>query len=1048
MQLNRAQKGAGRRRALAGATLAAAFLAFGLASANSAHATSLAIHSPPDGANLSAPPPDVTGEWDNNIVIWIPQVNMNVERLDLVGGGDHVFTLYTNYGLGCFCDDWSYMESFDDPDDEIHNYGATPDELATYPDGKYRITARQPPTAFNPVWPEEEEVTTHFILDRQVPDTEIDLGPNEFDNDTTPIFEFSGSDPDAPALSPGAPNPGFNESAGSGIGHYQCRLNGGAWDSCVSGAPYPAPEGQNKFEVRAVDKAGNADPTPAVHEWMVDITPPDISFGVPPKSRFLLHQGSVPFTCTDPLSGGPPPVASGIATCNANGFNNEDLGPHKRTVNATDRAGNPASASLAYVIDPPKYGDFVDEDDPVAYYRHSEPLPGPNANPQEITMEDSSGNGHDGTYKNNVALQRTGAIACGRRPHPPRVCETAGDPENRAAFFPERDGYGYANGIPSSPTGYTMEAWVKPRTSGPMMVMSHGRAGQLFIDHNQRLAFEQSQDTVSSPGPNIPVGDWTHVAATWDGHNTRLYVNGVEVAHSTTTNKEPSGSSTFYVGNGEKAPWFHGEIDESALYDYALSAHRIHDRNKIGRATDNPSVEAGNSPFNTEGPFTDPAAPKNGGVYAPNKTPKADFECTDPDDVPGNSDVASCTAEVDGNPIADGDPLPDSPGTHMFIVTAVDEGGNEYVHPHQYFVKDFSSLYGHDNPVAYYRLGDGPGTHMQDSSPNQSHGEYKNDQDQGPVGIAGDGDTARDFRGAGGYGYANGISAPKFQMTLEAWIEPDDFHRDQSIAGHGDGGELYLEGGVLKFRHGPQNRVVSASPPYAPNPNSSYTQVVGTWDGVDLRIYVNGELEGTVESNRGPTSNSTFYVGYGELKPWFDGRIDEVAYYATALNPNRVYQHFLADPAADERAGGGSGPGSGGSNGSGTVGSDSGGSNSGDAGNQGSAGAGSGGAGSAGDGAEEPEKLGLRLGRSVTAAGRTAMVPVHAGEEPAAGAVALATGKTKLGSARFDLDAGEDAYVDVKLKKKGRKLLRKKRSVTVTLDADTGTVSERLRVAR
>ncbi len=81
------------------------------------------------------------------------------------------------------------------------------------------------------------------------------------------------------------------------------------------------------------------------------------------------------------------------------------------------------------------------------------------------------------------------------------------------------------------------------------------------------------------------------------------------------------------------APWFHGTIDEAAYYDYARSSHhRIADRYKIGTAFEHPSLVAGNSPFNTEGPSTDPEAPKNNGLYAPDEGPATpSFDCTDPD---------------------------------------------------------------------------------------------------------------------------------------------------------------------------------------------------------------------------------------------------------------------------------------------------------------------------------------------------------------------------------------------------------------------------------
>ncbi len=84
----------------------------------------------------------------------------------------------------------------------------------------------------------------------------------------------------------------------------------------------------------------------------------------------------------------------------------------------------------------------------------------------------------------------------------------------------------------------------------------------------------------------------------------------------------------------------------------------------------------------------------------------------------------------------------------------------------------------------------------------------------------------------------------------------------------------------------------------APKPGH-WQQVVGTWDGVDISIYINGKLKGTVESTKRPSSSSTFYVGYGELAPWFAGSIDEVAYYPIGLAPARVYQLWLADPPAD-----------------------------------------------------------------------------------------------------------------------------------------------------
>ncbi len=295
--------------------------------------------------------------------------------------------------------------------------------------------------------------------------------------------------------------------------------------------------------------------------------------------------------------------------------------------------------------------------------------------------------------------------------------------------------------------------------------------------------------------------------------------------------------------------------------------------------------------------------PANGGLYAPTKVPDLDFHCRDLD---GPATVASCTATVDGNPALDGAALPDSPGAHTVIVTAVDTDGLTRSHSHTYTVKTFADIFNSDSPIAYYRLGEAAGSAaMTDSSGNHRDGTYKNDQESGPVGISGDGDHARRFIGSGGYGYVNAVAAPRFQSTLEAWVNPED-HRDQSVLGHGEAGEIYIEGGLIKFRH--MGTTVAASTGPAPG---RFTQVVAVWDGVTISLYVDGRLRGQTEATKRPSSISTFYVGYGEIKPWFKGSIDEVAYYDRALTPGRVLEHFLADPPpeGDDAVASGTNPG-------------------------------------------------------------------------------------------------------------------------------------------
>jgi hypothetical protein len=71
--------------------------------------------------------------------------------------------------------------------------------------------------------------------------------------------------------------------------------------------------------------------------------------------------------------------------------------------------------------------------------------------------------------------------------------------------------------------------------------------------------------------------------------------------------------------------------------------------------------------------------------------------------------------------------------------------------------------------------------------------------------------------------------------------------------------------------------------------------LVGTYDGLNLILYVNGTEVGRLANATGIKSELTTYpqIGYIGGQYW-DGDIDEVAWYDTVLSPARVRAHFLA----------------------------------------------------------------------------------------------------------------------------------------------------------
>ncbi len=92
------------------------------------------------------------------------------------------------------------------------------------------------------------------LVDTIAPDTVITSGPPALTSATTATFAFS---------------------ATGGAASYQCALDGAAFAACASGATRSGlAAGAHVFAVRAIDAAGNADPSPASHAWSIDLTPP------------------------------------------------------------------------------------------------------------------------------------------------------------------------------------------------------------------------------------------------------------------------------------------------------------------------------------------------------------------------------------------------------------------------------------------------------------------------------------------------------------------------------------------------------------------------------------------------------------------------------------------------------------------------------------------------------------------------------------------------------------------------------------------------------
>lgn len=132
----------------------------------------------------------------------------------------------------------------------------------------------------------------------------------------------------------------------------------------------------------------------------------------------------------------------------------------------------------------------------------------------------------------------------------------------------------------------TFEAWIYPTTelSGWHTVLlkerSSGLAYGLYASSDLSLpAVCINIDTDRCPrgGTQLPANQWTHLAATYDNANLRLYVNGNQVASEYLSGSATTSSGVLRIGGN--AVWsdefFRGLIDEVRIYDRALSAAEI-----------------------------------------------------------------------------------------------------------------------------------------------------------------------------------------------------------------------------------------------------------------------------------------------------------------------------------------------------------------------------------------------------------------------------------------------------------------------------------------
>lgn len=198
------------------------------------------------------------------------------------------------------------------------------------------------------------------------------------------------------------------------------------------------------------------------------------------------------------------------------------------------------------------------------------------------TATDSSGSGNTGTLVGGVSWTTAGRF-------------------RKALTFNGTTGYvGVAdNNTLDMTQSFTISAWVKPAASHTdfRAILNKNTLGPYglyatvtgFCGNGTPSGFFTANG-VSGPAYGschttpLQVGVWTHLAVTYDGTNFKFYKNGVLLSSTlyvagassgTTTLVSPQGyieqsTGTLQIGSSEFDEFFHGDLDEVRLYNFAI----------------------------------------------------------------------------------------------------------------------------------------------------------------------------------------------------------------------------------------------------------------------------------------------------------------------------------------------------------------------------------------------------------------------------------------------------------------------------------------------
>ncbi|MEO7733043.1 MAG: LamG domain-containing protein [Kofleriaceae bacterium] len=204
----------------------------------------------------------------------------------------------------------------------------------TLADGPHSFSVRAIDAAGNSDDTPAEKVWT---IDTVAPDTTLTDGPPSADNSVMATFAFRSAERNV---------------------FFDCSLDSAGFLPCVSGAAFgPVGDGTHSFLVRARDRAGNIDPSPAVYAWTVNTSTPDTTVQSGPDAASPTTDAMFMFFSPDAGAGATFTCAldgAGFTACTSpKAYDSLAEGAHTFAVRVRDAIGNvdPSPATRTWTVD-------------------------------------------------------------------------------------------------------------------------------------------------------------------------------------------------------------------------------------------------------------------------------------------------------------------------------------------------------------------------------------------------------------------------------------------------------------------------------------------------------------------------------------------------------------------------------------------------------------------------------------------------------------------------------------------------------------------------